>query len=46
MKRKINFYKSDGVDYILIDTNYVSPQEINLNKKAIFESKNFELFKI
>ena len=46
LKRKIDFYKSDGVDYILIDTNYVSPKEINLKKKLIFESKNFELFKV
>lgn len=47
LKKKLNFYKKDGVNFILIDEQYFSPKEINLkNEQRIFKTENFSLFKL
>ena len=45
--KKLNFYKNDGVNFVLIDEQYLNPKEIDLNKKQmVFKKGNFSLFKL
>ncbi len=47
LKKKLNFYKNDGVNFVLIDEQYLNPKEIDLNKEQmVFKKGNFSLFKL